>query len=105
MSHVDILDFPYCPDAEALFASIRDLPDAIWLDSGKPRSLSGRFDIITAQPDTVLETRGRETRIITQSSAHTVSDDPFLLAQELLDSQAKPDNDLSSYPFAGGLAG
>jgi len=105
MSHVDILDFPYRPDAEALFASIRDLPDAIWLDSGKPRSLSGRFDIITAQPDTVLETRGKETQITTQSAAHTVYDDPFLLAHELLDSQGKPDNDLSSYPFAGGLAG
>ena len=48
MPNVDITDFPYRPDAEALFAAIRDLDDPIWMDSGKPRSLSGRFDIISA---------------------------------------------------------
>ena len=44
--------------------SFDENPDAIWLDSGKPRSLYGRFDIISASPDTVLETIGKTTRII-----------------------------------------
>lgn len=105
MSQVDILDFPYRPDAESLFETVRDLPDAIWLDSGKPRSLSGRFDIITAQPDTVLETRGLTTRIITRSAAKTTDDDPFQLAQELLASSGLTETGFSGYPFVGGLAG
>ncbi|TNE81536.1 MAG: aminodeoxychorismate synthase component I [Gammaproteobacteria bacterium] len=105
MSQVDILDFPYRPDAEALFAAVRDLPDAIWLDSGKPRSLSGRFDIISAQPATVLETRGKKTTITTLSSTRSSDDDPFLLAQDLLDRTGPLDDALNSYPFVGGLAG
>ncbi|TNF06375.1 MAG: aminodeoxychorismate synthase component I, partial [Gammaproteobacteria bacterium] len=105
MSSVDVLDFPYRPDAEALFAEIRDLPNAIWLDSGKPRSLSGRFDIITAQPRCVLETRGNETRITTASATHVSGEDPFLLAQDLLNASGAMEPSLSAYPFVGGLAG
>ncbi len=105
MSQVDILDFPYRPDAESLFDAVRDLPDAIWLDSGKPRSLSGRFDIITAHPDTVLETRGLTTSITTRSSTTTTGDDPFQLAQALLETSGRVDSGLSGYPFIGGLAG
>ncbi|WP_461515751.1 aminodeoxychorismate synthase component I [Porticoccus sp.] len=105
MFHVDILDFPYRPDAESLFEAVRDLPDAIWLDSGKPRSLSGRFDIITGSPDTVLETRGALTRITTRSSTITTEVDPFQLAQDLFETSGHVDSSLSGYPFVGGLAG
>ncbi|WP_297186740.1 aminodeoxychorismate synthase component I [uncultured Porticoccus sp.] len=105
MLNVDITDFPYRPDAEALFAAIRDLDDPIWMDSGKPRSLSGRFDIITAQPATVLETVGKITRIITPQATHESCEDPFALAQQLLDTLEPIDHGLSHYPFLGGLAG
>jgi len=105
MKHVDIVDFPYQSDAEILFSAIRDMPDAIWLDSGKPRSLYGRFDIITAQPDTVLETVGQTTRIITSSSTTVSHEDPFSLAEELLASSGGVDQHYNSYPFVGGLAG
>lgn len=105
MPNVDITDFPYRPDAEALFAAIRDLDDPIWMDSGKPRSLSGRFDIISAQPTTVLETVGKITRIITPQTIDESSEDPFALAQQLLDTFEPADHSLSHYPFLGGLAG
>ncbi len=105
MPNMDITDFPYRPDAEALFATIRDLDDPIWMDSGKPRSLSGRFDIITAQPATVLETVGKITRIITPQATHESREDPFALAQQLLDTLEPIDHGLSHYPFLGGLAG
>lgn len=105
MPNMDITDFPYRPDAEALFAAIRDLDDPIWMDSGKPRSLSGRFDIITAQPATVLETVGKITRIITPQATHESCEDPFALAQQLLDTLEPIDHGLSHYPFLGGLAG
>lgn len=105
MPNVDITDFPYRPDAEALFAAIRDLDDPIWMDSGKPRSLSGRFDIISAQPTTVLETVGKITRIITPQTIDESSEDPFALAQQLLNTFEPADHSLSHYPFLGGLAG
>jgi hypothetical protein len=51
-------ELPYQADSAALFALVRDLPDAIWLDSGKPLSSQGRYDLISASPDSVIETRG-----------------------------------------------
>ncbi|MBQ0711700.1 MAG: aminodeoxychorismate synthase component I [Porticoccus sp.] len=105
MKQVDIVDFPYRPDAEQLFGAVRDLPDAIWLDSGKPRSLYGRFDIISAQPDTVLETVGKTTRIITSNTTISSEEDPFLLAEDLLSSTGSVDSSYNSHPFIGGLAG
>ncbi len=105
MKQVDIVDFPYRSDAEKLFGAVRDMPDAIWLDSGKPRSLYGRFDIISAQPDTVLETIGKITRIITSNTTTSSEDDPFSLAEDLLVSTGSVDESYNSHPFIGGLAG
>ena len=36
MQTIEIKDIPYQPDSAPLFAALRDLPEAIWLDSGKP---------------------------------------------------------------------
>ena len=105
MKQVDIVDFPYRSDAEKLFGAVRDMPDAIWLDSGKPRSLYGRFDIISAQPDTVLETIGKITRIITSNATTSSEEDPFSLAEDLLVSTGSVDESYNSHPFIGGLAG
>jgi para-aminobenzoate synthetase component 1 len=46
--HLD--ELPYCPDSCALFERVRELPGAALLDSNMPRSASGRYDIITADP-------------------------------------------------------
>ncbi len=45
-----IISLPYQTDSTKLFDAIRDLPFACWLDSGKPHSHSGRYDIMTAIP-------------------------------------------------------
>jgi len=84
MQSIEIQEIPYQPDSEQLFEAVRDLPDAIWLDSGKPRSTQGRFDIISASPDALIETRGALSTI-SDSNGKTTSDrDPFDLAQQLL---------------------
>jgi len=44
-------DIPYCLDSCELFERVRDLPDAAMLDSAYPHSVSGRYDIIVADPD------------------------------------------------------
>jgi para-aminobenzoate synthetase component 1 len=108
MPQVEIIDYPYRSNAEPLFAAIRHMPDAIWLDSGKPRSLHGRFDIITAQPSQILNTVGDTTEIIDTNIAinsSTTQEDPFTLCEKLLASQGTVDNRFNHYPFVGGLAG
>jgi para-aminobenzoate synthetase component I len=46
--HID--DLPYQRDSSAVFASLRDLPGAAFLDSCQGAPRSGRFDILVADP-------------------------------------------------------
>jgi len=105
MHSITIQDIPYRPDSENLFAVLRDLPDAIWLDSGKPRSLQGRFDIISASPDALIETRGELSTITDSEGTHTSTEDPFTLVQQLLEPMLDIDSGMSVHPFVGGVIG
>ena len=104
MQNISIVEIPYRPNSELLFALVRDLPDAIWLDSGKPHSIQGRFDIISAAPDALIETRGGLSTISRGDSIKTSDRDPFQLAQQLLEPLLSPEYK-SSHPFVGGLIG
>ena len=105
---------PYRPDSEYLFNVIRGLPDPVWLDSGKPRSEQGRYDILSACPDAILETTGATSRLVmgdglpgSTLSGLTLSGstgDPFQLAGRLLRPLLLPAN-RDDLPFAGGLIG
>lgn len=46
---------PYQADPAPLFERIRHAPDAVLLDSGRPKATRGRFDILSAWPLRVLE--------------------------------------------------
>jgi para-aminobenzoate synthetase component 1 len=104
MPNLNIQALPYQASSETLFAALRDLPDAVWLDSGAPYSIQGRFDIISACPDGIVETRGAISTIVDQHGSRTSEQDPFLLAEQLLEPLV--DKTLSTdYPFVGGLIG
>ncbi len=104
MSNLNIQALPYQASSETLFAALRDLPDAVWLDSGTPYSTQGRFDIISACPDGIVETRGAISTIVDQHGSRTSEQDPFALAEQLLEPLV--DKTLSTdYPFVGGLIG
>ena len=104
MPNLNIQALPYQASSETLFAALRDLPDAVWLDSGTPHSIQGRFDIISACPDGIVETRGAISTIVDQHGSRTSEQDPFTLAEQLLESLV--DKTLSTdYPFVGGLIG
>jgi para-aminobenzoate synthetase component 1 len=47
---VHLEEVPYSPDSSELFERIADLPGAAFLDSGYPHAISGRYDILTADP-------------------------------------------------------
>lgn len=104
MPTLSIQEIPYQTSSESLFAAVRDLPDAVWLDSGAPHSIQGRFDIISACPDGIVETQGAISTIVDQHGSRSSEEDPFTLAEQLLEPLV--DHSLSSdYPFVGGLIG
>ena len=67
------IEIPYSNDSSRLFSRIRSLPYACWLDSGKPHSHYGRYDIITAAPHQRFETHGSSTHIY-QSTGNSLND-------------------------------
>ncbi|MFT6388793.1 MAG: para-aminobenzoate synthetase component 1 [Cellvibrionaceae bacterium] len=106
-----ITAIPYKENSEALFNKIKDLSYACWLDSGKPESHYGRYDIISALPDVRLVTEGSETSIFRSTgdgfghilASQHKSDPLTLLSQELNKlAQNKP---IDNIPFSGGVIG
>jgi para-aminobenzoate synthetase component 1 len=97
-------ELTYLANSEQLFNSLRDLPEAIWLDSGKPRSIQGRFDIITACPETLIEFRNKQGFITTDGQTKLTSNNLFDSAKQLLN-KIQPVEALADVPFVCGLVG
>jgi para-aminobenzoate synthetase component I len=97
-----LTQIPYHPNSDDWFIALRHLPRAIWLDSGRPQSTYGRFDILSAAPSIRFETRGKKTNIMEQNGTkHTTTENPF----QLLTPYLKKTNALTEVPFAGGALG
>lgn len=95
---------PYQTDSAPLFDALRDLPDAIWLDSGKPQGTQGRFDIISASPDSLIETCNAISTITDHTGTQSSDQDPFVLADQLI-APLRPIDPSIDAPFVGGLLG
>ncbi|MDZ7829432.1 MAG: aminodeoxychorismate synthase, component I [Halofilum sp. (in: g-proteobacteria)] len=97
-----ITELPYHEDSTALFEHVVDQPWSMLLDSGHGGAVSGRHDIIVADPSATLETRGDTTTIDRRGSIERSTDDPFaLLRAELGAHHPVP----AGLPFAGGAVG
>ncbi len=94
---------PYHPNSSALFQRLRKLPWPVFLDSGKPASEQGRYDILAADPFITLTTIGGLTQIKLAGEQHESREDPFSLLREQL--QPVRDVDDSQLPFSGGAIG
>lgn len=94
---------PYHPDSSRWFNAVRHLPNPVWLDSGRPHSLYGRYDIIAAAPAKLLTTNGQLTRI-TQPDGSLIesTENPFHLLQQYLPA---PVTSAPEVPFCGGALG
>jgi para-aminobenzoate synthetase component 1 len=87
---------PYTEDSSLLFASIRHLSLAIFLDSAAPFSNRGRYDILSAEPVTVLKCSRAEY----SSSQHF-----FQQLQQRLDETISTKDNPQGLPFIGGAMG
>ncbi len=93
---------PYHPDSARLFEAIAHRPWSVFLDSGRPGTQQGRFDILASDPGATLVCRGTTTQIVNRSGSLRSSDDPFNLLRAHLNAVPGPDTGL---PFTGGAIG
>lgn len=97
-----LISIPYYPNSADWFLQIRHLAMPIWLDSGRPQSNYGRFDIISAAPALTLNTFGEFTLVATSDNKSTSTDNPFKLLQNYLPHKQPH---LEQIPFCGGALG
>jgi para-aminobenzoate synthetase component 1 len=97
-----LTEIPYQADSAALFEVIADKPWAVFLDSGRPHSEQGRYDIIAADPMQTLVTRGDVTEISRDGTVEMSTADPFELLRQAMGPRGKSVHGL---PFAGGVLG
>ena len=77
----------------------------MFLDSGRPRGRSGRWDILVADPVATLVTRGGVTEIAQRGGpVQRSTGDPFALVRRAL-AQYRPEGIDAPVPFAGGAVG
>ena len=95
-------EIPYRADSALWFEHLAHRPWAVFLDSGRPRTSSGRFDILTADPYLTLATRGAVTEIRSGEGVSLSPDDPFDILRNSLGETITP---ISGLPFRGGAIG
>lgn len=94
----------YQSDVMRYFERIRHLPDCILLDSGAPHAEGGRFDIMSASPQAILETDRYGIARCTQFPDIPV--DPLQAQRALLRRLHIKVRDFPEHlPFKGGLLG
>ncbi|GGY70837.1 aminodeoxychorismate synthase component I [Cellvibrio zantedeschiae] len=97
-----LISVPYYPSSADWFVQVRQLAMPIWLDSGRPHSNYGRFDIISADPAITLKTVGQLTHVEADGICKSSTENPFTLLQTYLPHHH---NTLEQLPFCGGALG
>lgn len=110
-------ELEYLDDAAPYFMALSDLTAPVWLDSSGASSHGGRYDIMTAEPASLVTTKSRalgfETRIENFGAApctQTSTKDPYTILQQQLDmhSMLIEGDDKAMFdhlPFSSGLCG
>lgn len=104
------LSLPYLEYSQDYFSRIRHLPYPVFLDSGKPASRYGRYDIISAAPQAILISRADQTTLIRDNEQQTLESLPFnalkaLYAEASLSCPQPDDEAIAALPFCGGMLG
>lgn len=98
-----VKEIPYTSDTALWFMRLKDWRHPIWLDSGRPLSHYGRYDILAAEPDGHLETRDTRTRIYRADDSYRSTDAcPFALIEQ---HSPPPLASVDGLPFVSGAMG
>ena len=109
---LDITELSYASDPAHYFATLRQRPGAVLLDSGRPAAPGGRFDIPTSAPLYTL--RVDAAGVHCDNGAAALPSAPFAAQRELLAHALEHDlpqipealtGTLDKLPFIGGLLG
>ncbi|RAU17002.1 aminodeoxychorismate synthase component I [Nitrincola tibetensis] len=102
---IEYISLPFKLTAIEIFNQIRELGDAVLLDSCQPESQFGRYDIIAAAPDRKLRVNNQGTWIrgVSSSDWSLTQKEPFSILNEWLE-ELKVPTDLQA-PFNTGLIG
>jgi len=92
---------PYYPDSTHLFSTIADQPWSVFLDSGRPDSDHGRYDIIATDPVATIVSRDGASIVSTSAGTSESAENPFELIRKSLGTI----QDGSCLPFRGGAIG
>lgn len=102
-----IIQLPYHYNSTPVFQAVRDLPFACWLDSGKPDSHSGRYDIMAAAPTQYwLTNNGITEHYDNQANLLSTShDNPLTIINQAAEQlkAATDDIQVPYIPFHGGI--
>ena len=74
---------PYCDD-EAVFAAVRDVPGAVFLDSALRGGELGRWSFVAASPFLTWTVRGRAVEVERDGRTRRTDEDPFAVLERLL---------------------
>jgi para-aminobenzoate synthetase component 1 len=100
------IELPYDPDSTQLFEALSHLPYPALLDSNSYGGKFGRFDIICADPDWVLQHQQQQTQLIDrQGNRQPVAQQPFEALKTLLVEQGFNGEPTGELPFCGGALG
>lgn len=98
-----VTEVPYVADTALWFMRLKDWRHPIWLDSGRPLSHYGRYDIMAAEPSCRLETHDTQTQIHRDNgSCHTSEESPFALIER---HRPSPLASVPGLPFVSGAMG
>jgi len=108
MLNVYIANLPFVENACHYFETIRHLSMPLLLDSSRPASHFGRYDIAMAEPLAVITHKDGVTKVEQNNTTKTTNLDPFSLIGQLQSELLVDTSKLSQaqgIPFTGGAAG
>lgn len=102
MTQPRLAELDYAADMLPRFRAFAHAPWCALLDSGRPGSSQGRFDIFSTEPYLTLTTRGEVTEIATRNHVELSDEQPLELLKRQL---GKPMPGVDGLPFSGGAIG
>lgn len=98
------INMPYLRDSSVYFSRLKHLDRPVWLDSGRPSQTRGRYDIISALPESTLTATNKSVVWQNQASAPVIYDD-FWAALKEITGQPPITDSSNGLPFNGGAIG